>query len=341
MADCIIPAHYPNQIDLTRAPLAFGDRAVPRLNRELNDKQSLINRQRALRSLCDYLHDPEHIAVCIEQGIPGSLKNLLNDPDAFCRYKSAECLYVLSCNYNGRKAIVEQGIIKQISALFNDSENMARKNAHKTVEMISELPFGAQNIVNLQLIKVLVEKLKTEIDEIKILILDTLHFCMQVDTQQALDAKAMSVFTELLMHKSEAIRAMAARDIFDLSIPLEGKKVALTLETVPLLVNLLKDEDGKVKSKSALALEAIAITTEGKYACLKEEAVENLVALIHDSNSEARVNGLKAITCLAETPAAREQLIKHIQAIKTLENDKVPIVAKHASIAVRVITWKP
>lgn len=45
---------------------------------------------------------------------------------------------------------------------------MARKNAHKTVEMISELPFGAENIVNLRLIKVLVEKLKTEIDEIKV-----------------------------------------------------------------------------------------------------------------------------------------------------------------------------
>lgn len=38
-------------------------------NRELNDQKSLINRQRALRSLCDYLHDPEHIAVCIEQGV--------------------------------------------------------------------------------------------------------------------------------------------------------------------------------------------------------------------------------------------------------------------------------
>jgi hypothetical protein len=31
MADCIIPTHYPNQIDITRTPLAFGDRAVPRL----------------------------------------------------------------------------------------------------------------------------------------------------------------------------------------------------------------------------------------------------------------------------------------------------------------------
>ncbi len=31
MAKCVIPAHYPNQIDITKTPLAFGDRAVPRL----------------------------------------------------------------------------------------------------------------------------------------------------------------------------------------------------------------------------------------------------------------------------------------------------------------------
>ncbi len=216
MANCIITAHYPNQIDLTKTPLAFGKRAVPRLNRELNDNESLLNRQRALRSLCDYLHDPEHIAVCIEEGIPRSLEILLSDADSFCRYKSAECLYVLSCNFNGRKAIVEQGVIKKLSVLFNDTDNMARKNSHMTVEMISELPFGAQNIVDLRLIKLLVEKLQSELDEVKLLILDTLHFCMQVDTVQALASSAMTVFTSLLKHQSKEIRAKAARDIFDL-----------------------------------------------------------------------------------------------------------------------------
>ena len=39
---------------------------------------------------------------------------------------------------------------------------------------------------------------------------------MQVDTKQALDAKAMGVFTSLLKHAIPAIRAKAARDIFDL-----------------------------------------------------------------------------------------------------------------------------
>ena len=50
----------------------------------------------------------------------------------------------------------------------------------------------------------------------KLMILDTLHFCMQVDTQQALESKAMIVFTDLLKHSDPTIRSKAARDIFDL-----------------------------------------------------------------------------------------------------------------------------
>jgi hypothetical protein len=48
------------------------------------------------------------------------------------------------------------------------------------------------------------------------LILDTLHFCMQVDTRQALESKALAVFTNLLKHSTTVIRAKAARDIFDI-----------------------------------------------------------------------------------------------------------------------------
>ena len=35
--------------------------------RELND-EVLLMRQQALMSLCDYLHDPEHIAAAIDEG---------------------------------------------------------------------------------------------------------------------------------------------------------------------------------------------------------------------------------------------------------------------------------
>jgi len=36
-------------------------------NRELND-DVLLTRQRAVMSLCDYLHDPEHISAAIDEG---------------------------------------------------------------------------------------------------------------------------------------------------------------------------------------------------------------------------------------------------------------------------------
>ena len=48
------------------------------------------------------------------------------------------------------------------------------------------------------------------------LVLDTLHYCMKVDTSQALEAGAMEVFTMLLAHGVWEIRGKAARDIMDL-----------------------------------------------------------------------------------------------------------------------------
>jgi hypothetical protein len=48
------------------------------------------------------------------------------------------------------------------------------------------------------------------------LILNTLHFCMRVDTNNALASQAMEAFTALLTHPFPTIRAKAARDIMDL-----------------------------------------------------------------------------------------------------------------------------
>lgn len=42
----------------------------------------------------------------------------------------------------GRDAFLEFEIIKPVSDLFNDSEDIARKNAHLAIEMISETPMG-------------------------------------------------------------------------------------------------------------------------------------------------------------------------------------------------------
>lgn len=48
------------------------------------------------------------------------------------------------------------------------------------------------------------------------LILETLHFCLMINMEDALNSGAMEVFTQLLVHESPVIRAKAARDIKDL-----------------------------------------------------------------------------------------------------------------------------
>ncbi|ESP02559.1 hypothetical protein LOTGIDRAFT_224792 [Lottia gigantea] len=341
MAFTRISAKYPPQIDPTRTPLAYGARAIPRLNRELND-ETLLTRQRAVMSLCDYLHDPEHIATALREGIVESLKNLLSDPDITVRQKSTECLFVIAGHAIGRDAFIDHEIIKPVSNLFNDSEDIARQNAHKALEMIAETPNGAEGIVTCELIPTLVDKLKTEHDEIKVLILDTLHYCMRVDTSKALSSGAMKIFTSLLSHELPIIRSKAARDIMDLSVPLAGKDKAVEEGSVPVLVDLLvKDDSPDVIANSAGAIMTITITTKGKYTAINCNAIEALVKLVNHQSSEVRLNALKALTCLSEAPEGRDVLLLFVDSIKERTEDSVPAVVNAAKIAVKVITWKP
>lgn len=42
----------------------------------------------------------------------------------------------------GRDAFLDNGIIPPVAKLFDDKEDIARKNAHQAIEMISETPPG-------------------------------------------------------------------------------------------------------------------------------------------------------------------------------------------------------
>jgi ATP-dependent protease Clp ATPase subunit len=127
-------------------------------------------------SLCDYLHDPEHIAEVLDSDVPEGLKKLLQDSDLTVRQKATECLFVIAGHANGRDSFLEKQIITPVSKLFDDKEDIARKNAHKAIEMISETPDGAWGIVKSNLIPKLVGKLRTEHDEIRVSLIMLIGF---------------------------------------------------------------------------------------------------------------------------------------------------------------------
>ncbi|CAF0797239.1 unnamed protein product, partial [Didymodactylos carnosus] len=311
MASSTIPTHYPQLIDPTRTPLAFQRLAVPRLRREL-ESTTLLTRQRALRSLCDYLHDPEHITPCIEQGIPGTLVSILKDNDSFCRLKAAECYYVIASHAIGRRAMEMGDVISRLSELFDDKEASVRRNVHRAIAMYAEAPPGAENIIELKLIPNLLTKLTAELDEIKEIILNTLHYCLMIDKEQALEANCMSVLTNLLTHPTTKIKTLAALDIFHLSLALKGKEQAVDLGTIDHLVEFLDSESDELRSKAAVALASIAIITPAKYCAIKAGALSKLLDMLDSETTELIVNALKAIVCLAEAPEGRKQLLDHI-----------------------------
>ncbi len=88
----------------------------------------------------------------------------------------------------------------------------------------------------------------------QILILETLHWCFQVDTSQGLHCKTIAICTGFLGHKFAKLRGRAARIIFDLTVPYEGKETACDSDSIPALVELLRDEDSFVRSQAAAAL---------------------------------------------------------------------------------------
>ena len=84
--------------------------------------------------------------------------------------------------------------------------------------------------------------------------MDTLHWCFQVDTAQGLYAKTITIATELLGHTHSNIRGRAARILYNLTVPLEGKEEGCDSGCVPLLVGLLEDSDPFVRAQAGGAL---------------------------------------------------------------------------------------
>uniref|UniRef100_K7G2X6 Radial spoke head 14 homolog n=1 Tax=Pelodiscus sinensis TaxID=13735 RepID=K7G2X6_PELSI len=201
---------------------------------------------------------------------------------------------------------------------------------------------GAFDIVGNGLVSSLVLKLKTEVDEIQELILDTLAGCLCVEAFEALASGAVPILKEKLTHQSEAIRSKAARSLLGIRIILWHFMSLWKGRTLfGVLVSLLEDSDVEVRADAAGALMFATITTQGKYAAFNADAITPLLKLVSDESSKVRLNAIKSLTMLSETPEGRKVLLDHVDLFREHLNDPSEAVSRAAKIAIKVIEWKP
>ena len=85
--------------------------------------------------------------------------------------------------------------------------------------------------------------------------MESLHWCFIVDTTDGLACDVIQICQSLLEHEHPKLCGQAARIIFDLSVPLEGKEAACAVEgCVPRLVTLLHGEHVFARAQALAAL---------------------------------------------------------------------------------------
>ncbi|KGL96174.1 Rhabdoid tumor deletion region protein 1, partial [Charadrius vociferus] len=339
MAHARISANLPPDIDPTKAPIAFGKRALPKLNEELQSPE-LLTQQRVLMALCDLVHDPENIYQAIEVGFLDNLKTLLLHRDSTVRQKTTQILYIMAMHNVGRQGLIQNGVISALTEFLDDPVDICRKNTHQIFEMMARLPEGAVGILHAGLIPLLVFKLKTESDEIQELILDTLSNCLRVEASEALATGAITILKEKLTHSSVAIRKKAACVLLEIGTHPEGKSV-ICEEVIGVLVSLLEDTDPEVQASATGALMFATVKPQGRFSALHAEAIPLLLKLVAEETSKARLSAIKTLTMLAELPEGRKTLLDHTDTFQQCLNDPCEAVKRAAEIAIRVIKWKP
>ncbi|KAF6776902.1 hypothetical protein AHF37_03630 [Paragonimus kellicotti] len=211
---------------------------------------------------------------------------------------------------------LEHNILKSFLNLIKLTEvDIVRLNAQKAIELLTTSPAGALATVENGYIPLLIDCARDEVDEIKIVVLDTLNHCLSLDTDKGLMSGGMKLFTQLLAHSSKEVRSRAAQNILRLCVNPIGKQEALDNETIPALVALLTDDCEKVKASATGALSFICTTNHGRYTTLNAGAIPHLLHLVDHETSRVRVNALKVITCLSETPEGRRILLDHLDVV--------------------------
>ncbi|KAI9104823.1 armadillo-type protein [Phlyctochytrium arcticum] len=338
----------PEAMDPTKAQLAYGRRAVPKLISNLDPSLcTLPELQHTLILLADLLHTPTNIAQALSHDLVVKLGNMVDHEDVTVRQQSTEGLRVVAGHAIGRQAIVDCGTLVPLSKLFDDKDALVRRHVHHIFSLVTTHSSGVTSLLHSQLFQPLVDHLPFESLDVQRHILDTCYNCIRLGRppfmpRDAVEGGAMAALTKLLGVGSVTdIAKRGAECVMVLSHFAEGKRLAVSSGTVSVLIDLLHHKHASVRAAAAGALMAITIDVEAKRMVVRENALPVLMDLIKDKNELVVLNSVKVITNCAEDYRGRFQLHSCIKQLQVLYESSNAQLAQAAKRAVEVISWRP
>nr|KAF6404025.1 radial spoke head 14-like protein [Molossus molossus] len=208
MAHTQISMYLPPDVNPTQAAIAYGCRALPKLNEELQS-EDLLTRQKALMALCDLMHDPEHVYVAINIGCLESLKALLKDSNHMVRIKTTEVLCIMATHNVGREGFLKHDIIAALSGLLNDPQTACRENLHLAFKHLAQLPSGKYAALDAEAIQPLLQLLSSPLRKARLNAIKALTMLAEAPEGRKILQVSVPTFRDLEMDASEAVQRAA------------------------------------------------------------------------------------------------------------------------------------
>lgn len=338
----------PSDISDTRIVSAYGFRKFPKLLEQISSSNVDI-RSNALDVLCEELLNPYGVYSSASAGVVKVLGNLVIDRDVRSRIRSAKALSIISKDANGLNAILDHDSLSNIIKAITIEDNEFKTFLYECLMHLTRSALGVDACNAVGCIQIFANGIESEIDNIKILILQAIYNIAGSDKglQASLTNGIIEICVRLLKSSNPKVQSNAARTLGFLCFDERGKTIALSSNMISSIFEVLdtyKSLDSEVLGSMLMALMSVSSTDEGKKQCFNERFIETIVELLDHRDKLVKLNVLKVISNIAVYPPIRKLLMLNNRCVSNLNSIYLtddPFLKKHALIASNAVTWKP
>ncbi|XP_057658841.1 uncharacterized protein LOC130895517 [Diorhabda carinulata] len=334
-------------LDLIHRPIGFGRYAMPKLRRELHNKDPTVVIA-AIESISELVVDSSRAYEALELRIVERMTHLLVDENPAIRERCARALTILAILADAKKKIVANKILlNNISVCSEDPYEEVRLHVAELLERLSEFWLTADSLVEFGFIQIILHILQSSEEKYIMLIhLRTLR-CMLYGIQGkmiALEYSGYHILMSFLNDENSEVLAAALECTALLTSTCIGEKLARESNLLNTLDKLLQDESVEVYTQAAHCIMFCTVKGTGKIMASKyPRMVHRLIELCQNKeNLSTQIFGLSALKNICEHPAVRKRVnAEYRREIGMIQIGADPCIQAYKDSLLTVISWSP